>query len=127
MRSPSSSSSCALGPLSLADLLARCSTGISGNGTFAINGPETQLDFGYRAVHLTTVYSKAIVKAYYGKAQKKSYWFGCSSGGKQGLKEVQEFPDEYDGVLAASAACVEPVSSRSTRRPCSFFDEKALF
>ncbi|GAA5898113.1 hypothetical protein JCM8208_000157 [Rhodotorula glutinis] len=78
--------------------------GISGDGTFAINGPETQLDFGYRAVHLTTVYSKAIVKAYYGKQQKKSYWIGCSSGGKQGLKEVQEFPDDYDGVLAAAAA-----------------------
>ncbi|GAA5925114.1 hypothetical protein JCM3775_006370 [Rhodotorula graminis] len=78
--------------------------GTSGDGTFAINGPETQLDFGYRAVHLTTVYSKAIVKAYYGQAQKKSYWIGCSSGGKQGLKETQMFPEDFDGVVAGAAA-----------------------
>ncbi|GAA5838204.1 hypothetical protein JCM9279_004155 [Rhodotorula babjevae] len=74
------------------------------DGSFAINGSETQIDFGYRAVHLTTVYSKAIVKAYYGKEQKTSYWLGCSSGGKQGLKEVQAFPDDFDGVIAGAAA-----------------------
>lgn len=48
--------------------------GTSGDGTFALNGPETQIDFGYRAVHLTTVYSKEILKLYYGKKQKTSYW-----------------------------------------------------
>ncbi|BGP44472.1 hypothetical protein JCM10450v2_000286 [Rhodotorula kratochvilovae] len=78
--------------------------GISGNGTFALNNPESQIDFGYRAVHLTTVYSKEIIKAYYGKSAKKNYWFGCSSGGKQGLKEVQKYPEDYDGVLAGAAA-----------------------
>lgn len=36
--------------------------GSSADGTFAINGPQTQIDFGYRAVHLTTVYAKKIVK-----------------------------------------------------------------
>ncbi|BGP21360.1 feruloyl esterase-like protein [Rhodotorula toruloides] len=78
--------------------------GTAGDGTFALQGPETQIDFGYRAVHLTTVYSKEILKLYYGKKQKTSYWLGCSSGGKQGLKEVQMFPDDYDGVIAGSAA-----------------------
>ncbi|GAA5855137.1 hypothetical protein JCM8547_002395 [Rhodosporidiobolus lusitaniae] len=78
--------------------------GVSGNGTFAANNPESQNNFGYRAVHLTTVYSKAIVKAYYGKPQDYSYWIGCSSGGKQGLREIQLYPEEYDGVLAGAAA-----------------------
>mgnify|MGYP003873126311 CR=1 FL=1 len=59
-------------------------------------------------MHLTTVYSKAIVKAYYGKKQKSSYWIGCSSGGKQGLKELQTSPDSFDGVIAGAAACVLP-------------------
>lgn len=36
--------------------------GASGNGTFALNNPESQVDFGYRAVHLTTVYSKKIIE-----------------------------------------------------------------
>ncbi|GAA5827212.1 hypothetical protein JCM11251_001171 [Rhodosporidiobolus azoricus] len=78
--------------------------GNSGNGTFAAGNPESQIDFGYRAVHLTTVYSKKIVEAYYGKKQDKSYWIGCSSGGKQGLKEVQAYPEDYDGVIAGAAA-----------------------
>ncbi|GAA5990883.1 hypothetical protein JCM10908_000063 [Rhodotorula pacifica] len=78
--------------------------GTSGDGTFAIKGPETQIDFGYRAVHLTTVYSKKILAAYYGRQQDYSYWLGCSSGGKQGLKEVQAFPKDYDGVIAGAAA-----------------------
>ena len=59
---------CALVRSSLVLLIAsraeavRRGPGTSGNGTFAINGPETQIDFGYRAVHLTTVYSKTILK-----------------------------------------------------------------
>ncbi|GAA5825467.1 hypothetical protein JCM5353_005313 [Sporobolomyces roseus] len=78
--------------------------GTSGNGTFALNNPESQIDFGWRAVQLTTDYSKTLIKAYYGKAHKTAIWNGCSSGGKQGLKSIQRFPDSYDGVIAGAAA-----------------------
>jgi feruloyl esterase len=75
-------------------------------GTFAVNNTPSQIDFGYRAVHLSTVFSKNIVRAFYGQQAKtfKSYWLGCSSGGKQGLKEAQMYPDDYDGILAGSPA-----------------------
>lgn len=66
--------------------------GNSGDGTFAANNTESAIDFGYRAVHLTTVYSKEIIDMFYGKKASYSYWLGCSSGGKQGLKEIQMFP-----------------------------------
>jgi hypothetical protein len=59
-------------------------TGTNGDGSFARDNIESAIDFGYRAVHLTTVYSKEVVKAYYGKAASYSYWNGCSAGGKQG-------------------------------------------
>lgn len=36
------------------------------------------------------------MQAYYSKQPKHNYWIGCSSGGKQGLKEVQAYPDEFD-------------------------------
>jgi hypothetical protein len=58
--------------------------GLNGDGSFARDNIESAIDFGYRAVHLTTVYSKEVVKAYYGKAASYSYWNGCSAGGKQG-------------------------------------------
>jgi feruloyl esterase len=44
-----------------------------------------KFDFGYRAVHLSTIFSKKIVEEYYKKKPSYSYWLGCSSGGKQGL------------------------------------------
>lgn len=95
--------------------------GGSFDGTFAAGNPQSQIDFGYRAVHLTTVYSKEIIDLFYGKKASYSYWLGCSSGGKQGLKEAQMYPDvglgfdgngkrltndpqDYDAVLAGSPA-----------------------
>ncbi|EGG01991.1 uncharacterized protein MELLADRAFT_91750 [Melampsora larici-populina 98AG31] len=78
--------------------------GMEFDGTFAISNGETRHDFGYRAVHLSTIFSKSAVKHFYGKPANKNYWLGCSSGGKQGLKEVQAYPKDFDGVLAGAAA-----------------------
>src|SRR5207244_7930001 len=84
---------------------ASTDTGHSGSsGSFALGHPEKLIDFGYRAVHEMTVKAKAIIAAYYGDGPKLSYWNGCSSGGKQGLKEAQRFPADYDGIIAGAPA-----------------------
>ena len=75
-----------------------------GDATFAIGHPEKLIDFGYRAVHEMTVKGKAITEAFYSKAPERSYWNGCSSGGKQGLKEAQKFPRDYDAIIAGAPA-----------------------
>jgi len=75
-----------------------------GSGSFALGHPEKLVDFAYRAVHELTVKAKAITEAYYGSNPKYSYWNGCSSGGKQGLKEAQLFPNDYDGIVAGAPA-----------------------
>lgn len=75
-----------------------------GRGTFALDHPEKLTDFGYRAVHEMTLKAKAIVEAFYGTAARFSYWNGCSTGGRQGLKEAQRFPNDYDGVIAGASA-----------------------
>jgi len=66
--------------------------------------PEKQIDFGYRAVHEMTLRAKEIVNAFYGAVPRYAYWNGCSSGGKQGLKEAQRFPADYDGIIAGAPA-----------------------
>jgi feruloyl esterase len=74
------------------------------DGSFALGHPEKVIDFGYRAVHEMTVKGKAITTAFYQKGPQYSYWNGCSSGGKQGLKEAQRFPQDYDGIIAGAPA-----------------------
>ncbi len=91
--------------LALGYATAGTDTGHSGGrGEFALGHPEKLIDFGYRAVHEMTVKAKAIIAAYYGNGPRLSYWVGCSSGGKQGLKEAQKFPADYDGILAGAPA-----------------------
>jgi feruloyl esterase len=75
-----------------------------GSGSFVLGHPEKVIDFGHRAVHEMTVKAKAIINAYYGNNPRKSYWNGCSSGGKQGLKEAQMYPADYDGIIAGAPA-----------------------
>jgi feruloyl esterase len=75
-----------------------------GDGRFAFNHPEKLTDFAWRAVHEMTVTAKAVIEAYYGKGPRLSYWNGCSTGGRQGLKEAQRFPSDYDGILDGAPA-----------------------
>jgi feruloyl esterase len=75
-----------------------------GSARFALGHHEKLIDFGYRAVHEMTLKSKSIVAAFYGDAPKLSYWNGCSTGGRQGLKEAQQYPSDFDGIIAGAPA-----------------------
>ncbi len=91
----------------LADGYATASTDTGHKGPraeFALGHPEKLADFAWRAVHEMTVKAKAIIAAYYGKDPQRSYWNGCSTGGKQGLTEAQRFPADYDGIVAGAPA-----------------------
>ena len=75
-----------------------------GSASFALGQPEKVIDFGWRAVHEMTATAKKIVAAYYGDSPKYAYWNGCSAGGRQGMKEAQRFPDDFDGIIAGAPA-----------------------
>jgi len=77
---------------------------VGGRGTFALDHPEKLVDFSWRSEHEMTVKAKAVIQAFYGNAPRLSYWNGCSTGGRQGLKEAQMFPDDYDGIIAGAPA-----------------------
>jgi feruloyl esterase len=74
------------------------------DATWAYHAPEKIQDWAGRALHNTVLQAKAIVSAYYGNHAKSSYYSGCSTGGYQGLKEVQTYPEDFDGVLIGSPA-----------------------
>jgi len=77
---------------------------ISFDASWALNKPESIIDWGYRAMHESVVMGKAITEAYYNSKIKYSYYASCSTGGRQGLKEIQRFPEDFDGVLAGAPA-----------------------
>jgi feruloyl esterase len=72
-------------------------------GNDALFGKEREIDFGWRAVHLTALVSKDITATYYPKRKLRySYWNGCSTGGRQGLMEAQRFPDDFDAYAVGA-------------------------
>src|SRR5262245_41605481 len=77
---------------------------VGATGKFALGHPEKLIDFGYRAVHEMTVTAKDVIKAFYDNAPQYSYWNGCSTGGRQGLKEAQRYPNDFDGIIAGAPA-----------------------
>ena len=72
--------------------------------TWAIGHPEKLIDFGYRAVHETNLQSKAIIRALLGRAPSRSYFNGCSDGGREALMEAQRYAEDFDGIIAGAPA-----------------------
>ena len=75
---------------------------VGGSAEFGLGHPQKVIDFGQRSVHEMTVVAKQVIAAYYGDGPRYSYWFGCSAGGRQAMKEAQRFPEDYDGIIAGA-------------------------
>jgi feruloyl esterase len=78
------------------------------------------VDFGHRATHLATSVGKEVVMRAYGRAPAHAYWQGCSTGGRQGLAEVQRYPNDYDGVIAGAPVYTPLVYSNAILRVQAF-------
>ena len=74
------------------------------DASWSLNQPELIEDFGHRALHLTTVNGKQVVRGFYGKTADHAYYVGCSKGGGQGLMEAQRYPTDFDGIVAGDPA-----------------------
>jgi hypothetical protein len=74
------------------------------DGLWAYNNLQAEVDFGYRAAHVTALAGKAITERFYKKAIGKSYFCGCSTGGREGMVEAQRFPWDFDGIIAGAPA-----------------------
>jgi feruloyl esterase len=94
-------------PLSRGYAVANTDTGHRGGGgdfSWAAGHPEKLTDYQYRAVQELTRVGKAITEARYGRPPELSYFVGCSTGGRQGLKEAQRYPGDYDAIIAGAPA-----------------------
>ena len=79
-----------------------------------LGDPARLNNYELRAHHLLAVKSKDLILAYYGAGPRHAYFIGCSGGGRQGLKEMQRFPADYDGVIAGAGDIRPGRASRSS-------------
>ena len=71
---------------------------------FAVGQPVAVEDFAWRAVHEMTVTAKILVRLHYSVPPSRSYFDGCSDGGREALREAQQFPSDFNGIIAGSPA-----------------------
>jgi hypothetical protein len=62
---------------------------------------DAATDFFYRAVHAVVSAGKELTRQYYAAdTLERSYYEGCSDGGREGMVEVARYPADFDGVVA---------------------------
>jgi hypothetical protein len=66
--------------------------------------PLARIDHAYNAFDKTAVNAKALIAARYGRGPDRSYFVGCSGGGRQGMMFTQRFPSYFDGVVVHAPA-----------------------
>jgi hypothetical protein len=82
-------------------------TGHTGTGAFDGGFQQDQqasLDFAYAAIGRVAELAKRIIARNYGKAPDKSYFAGCSTGGREAMLMTQRYPLLFDGVIAGAPA-----------------------
>ncbi|WP_293904917.1 tannase/feruloyl esterase family alpha/beta hydrolase [Phenylobacterium sp.] len=107
-----------------------------GNGRtalWALGHPEKIRDFGTRSLKETTDTAKALILAQTGGPVRRSYFIGCSAGGREALMEAQRFPNDFDGIVAGAPANYNTLSTggraymqQMLARPGAYLDLAAL-
>lgn len=74
------------------------------DGSWAAGDYERIANYAHAAIHRTSETAKALVNARYGRQTERSYFAGCSNGGRQALQMAQRYPDDFDGIIAGAPA-----------------------
>jgi feruloyl esterase len=90
---------------------------ISSDAGHAGQGPnfgidfQARLDYGYQAVAKLTPMAKSVIQTAYGKGPDRSYFGGCSNGGRHTLVAAARYADQYDGFLAGDPGFRLPLAA----------------
>jgi len=76
--------------------------GSPSDGLWAYRNLDAKVDFAFRATHRSAESGKAITQAFYESVPDRSYYMGCSTGGRQGLVSAQRFPWDFDGIIVGA-------------------------
>lgn len=71
-------------------------------GPFFGIDPQARLDYGYQAAITLTPMAKSVIASAYGRGPDRSYFGGCSNGGRHTFNAFTRMPEQYDGYLAGA-------------------------
>lgn len=80
----------------------------SQDARWAYNNFVAEHDFGYRNIESVRSVAIALVQAYYGTEPARTYFNGCSTGGRLANRAALEYPEAFDGILSGAPALVYP-------------------
>src|SRR6478736_6467648 len=80
-------------------------------GPFFGLDPQARLDYGYQAVGKLTPMAKSLIQTAYGKAPDRSYYGGCSNGGRHAMVAASRMGDQYDGFLVGDPGFRLPLAA----------------
>jgi feruloyl esterase len=84
---------------------------LASQGPFFGIDPQARLDYGYQAASTLTPMAKAAIKTAYGKGPDRSYFGGCSNGGRHTMVAAAREPDQYDGYLVGDPGFRLPLAA----------------
>jgi len=74
------------------------------DASFVLGDPQAAALFGNLSVPVVMGVAKTIVHQYYHHPIRRTYFEGCSNGGREALIQVQRHPWLFDGVIARAPA-----------------------
>lgn len=63
---------------------------------------QARVNYGYQAVAKLTPMAKSLIESAYGKQPDRSYFTGCSNGGRHSMVAATRYADQYDGFLVGN-------------------------
>ncbi len=80
----------------------RAETGVA-NGAFLFGAdPQARDEYGDQQLPQVSAAAKSLIRKLYGIQPVRSYFVGCSNGGRQAMIAAQRYPDLFDGIVAAA-------------------------
>ncbi len=86
---------------------------------------QATLDFYYVAIGRVAQLAKQMIASYYGRGPERSYFDGCSTGGREAMIMSQRYPSYFDGIISGDPAMVTGHSNLALGFMTAIYDRAA--
>ena len=73
--------------------------------------PQARLDYGYQASGKLAPMARSVIQTAYGKGPDRSYFGGCSNGGRHTMVAASRYGEQFDGYLVGDPGFRLPLAA----------------